>query len=408
MNSWIDGADTPGANLHKPRVLEAAQRFSGVTARAFDLADRAFELEAEGRDILHLSIGDPDFETPGEILGSAIEALDKGRTHYAPIAGEMVLRRAIAAHASRLYRQPVHAEQVIVFSGAQNALFSTMLCIAEPGDEIILLEPAYTTYDAAARAGGASVVRVCLGAESGFQLQVAQIEAAVTDRTRAILINSPGNPSGAVFEPSRLKDLVALCKQKNIWLVSDEVYWSYVYEGQHASPYSQIDGPRMTFVINSLSKSHAMTGWRIGWTIAPPDVAHQLVDLAQCMLFGVNQFVQDAALTALTTDIPGIAEMRADFLERRDCLCDGLNNIPGLGFHTPQGGMFLLVDISVSGMDGYKFAKRLLEEEGVSVVPGFGFGRSVRKFVRIGYLSKTDVLKDAICRIARFVKRYRA
>ncbi len=386
-----------------PRILRAASRFSGPTARAFDLADRAYRLQGEGRDIIHLSVGDPDFDTPRPIVESAIESLRSGRTHYSPIPGEPRLRRAIADHATRLYEFDISPEQVIVFSGAQNALFATMLCLAEAGDEIILLEPAYTTYDAVAQAGGARPVRVPLLAENGFQIDVSRIEKAITDRTRAILVNSPGNPSGTVFEAARLAGLVSLCQRKGIWLVSDEVYWPYVFEGQHVSPISQPGGLETTFVINSLSKSHAMTGWRLGWTIAPCDVAHQLVDLAQCMLFGVSQFVQDAAVVALTSDLPETDRMRRAFRERRDRLCAGLQNISGLKAYAPAGGMFLLVDVSETGLDGLQFANQLLDNVGVSVVPGFGFGDSLTNFVRIGYLSDTHVLEDAVERISRFM-----
>jgi arginine:pyruvate transaminase len=386
-----------------PRSLDAASKFSGTAARAFDLADRAFKLQEEGREIIHLSIGDPDFDTPGAVIESAIESLTKGRTHYSPIPGEPALRRAIADHASQLYHQNVSPEQIVVFSGAQNALFATMLCLAEAGDEVILIEPTYTTYDAVARAGGACPVRVPLPAEDGFQIRISLIERAISDRTRVILINSPGNPSGTVFDPLQLAALVDMCKQNQIWLVSDEVYWSYVFEGEHASPFAQPGGPEMTFVINSLSKSHAMTGWRLGWTIAPSDVAHYLVDLAQCMLFGVNQFVQDAAVTALTRELPELGEMQQAFRKRRDCLCAGLQRIAGLKVHAPAGGMFLLVDVSATGLDGHGFAKRLLESAGVSVVPGFGFGESMKNFVRIGYLSDIDILEEAIKRIARFM-----
>ena len=386
-----------------PQQLKPAQRFSGTTARAFDIADRAFDLQDSGADIIHLSVGDPDFDTPQAIVESAIASLGRGRTHYSPVAGEPVLRQAIADHASGLYGRTIDPAQVIVFSGAQNALFATMASLAESGDEVILLEPAYTTYESAAAVGGAQTVRVPLSAEAGFQIDLAGVEAAITERTRAILINSPGNPTGTVYEASGLAGLVDLCKKRGVWLISDEVYWSYVFDGEHHSPLSQAGGAETTFVINSLSKSHCMTGWRLGWVIAPLPVAHQLADIAQCMLFGVSQFIQDAAVTALTTELPELAQFRQAFQERRDSLCAGLQRISGLKVHRPAGGMFLLVDVSAVGLDGTAFAEQLLDYAGVSVVPGFGFGESLRNFVRIGYLSDVAVLADAVRRIERFV-----
>jgi len=386
------------------RVLKAASRFSGDTARAFDLADLAYSMEDQGHDIIHLSVGDPDFDTPEPVVAAAIASLNAGRTHYSPISGNQELRNKIAAHASGIYGREVHSDQVVVFSGAQNALFATMTCIAQAGDDVLLVEPAYTTYDAVASAGGANPVLVRLAGDDGFHLNVSRVEAAITDRTRAVLINSPGNPSGVVFRKKDIEALVALCHEKKIWLVSDEVYWSYVYDGFHSSPYSAMNGPSTTFVINSLSKSHAMTGWRIGWVIAPGDVAHHLIDLAQCMLFGVNQFVQDAAIVAFDNDLPGVVEFGAAFRERRDCLCKGLDLIPGLKVYPPDGGIFLLVDVSETKLDGYEFANQLLHSQGVSVVPGFGFGKSLNNFVRIGFVSDTEVLKEAIGRILEFVK----
>ncbi|MEM7169417.1 MAG: aminotransferase class I/II-fold pyridoxal phosphate-dependent enzyme [Pseudomonadota bacterium] len=386
-----------------PKTLKAAKRFSGKTARAFDLSDKAYDLEREGRDIIHLSVGDPDFDTPGVVIDTAVSSLRSGRTHYSPIPGEPALRRAIAAQASEKYGQPVTADQVVVFSGAQNALFATMICMAEVGDEVILVEPAYTTYDAIAASGGARAVRVALSAEDGFQIDARKIEKGITSKTRAILINSPGNPSGTVFRRPDLEALIALCRTKGIWLISDEVYWPYIYNGEHVSPYSLDCGPQTTFVINSLSKSHAMTGWRLGWVIAPPNLVHHLIDVAQCMLFGVSQFVQDAAVTALTAKPPELDEMKRAFRERRDSLCAGLGRVRGIKPHVPAGGMFLLADVSETGLDGYEFAERLLQDQGLSVVPGFGFGDSLSNFVRIGYLSSTEILDEAVRRIERFV-----
>jgi arginine:pyruvate transaminase len=388
-----------------PRVLTAAGRFSGPRSRAWDVTDRAAKLAAAGADIIQLGIGDPDFDTPAAISEAAVAALQAGRTHYSPFAGEPALRQAIAHRASEQHGLNVSPDQVVVFPGAQCALFATMLCLAEAGDEIILFEPAYTTYDAVARSGGARIVHVPLAADGGFQPDVRLVEAAVTEKTRAILVNTPGNPSGTVFDAGPLQGLVALCRRHGIWLVSDEVYWSLVYEGRHVSPLALAGGTEVSFVVNSLSKSHAMTGWRLGWTIAPRDLAHHLGDLAQGLLFGVTQFVQDAAVAALTQDLAEVAAMREIFKRRRDALCAGLAAIPGLKIHKPSGGMFLLVDVGDLGCDGAVFANALLDEAGVTVVPGFAFGDSTRDCVRIGFLRDVDVLEEAVRRIAAFVAR---
>ncbi len=391
--------DQPAA----PRVLTAAGRFSGPRSRAWDVTDRAAKLAAAGADIIQLGIGDPDFDTPAAISEAAVAALQAGRTHYSPFAGEPALREAIARRTSEQHGVEVSPDQVVVFPGAQCALFAIMLCLAEAGDDIILLEPAYTTYDAVAQSGGGRGARVPLAADNGFQPDVRRVEAAITEKTRAILMNTPGNPSGTVFDAAALQGLVELCRRHGIWLVSDEVYWSLVYEGRHVSPLALSGGAEVSFVVNSLSKSHAMTGWRLGWTIAPRDLAHHLGDLAQGLLFGVTQFVQDAAVVALTQELAEVEAMREIFRQRRDALCAGLAAISGLEIHQPSGGMFLLVDIGDLGCDGEVFANALLDEAGVAVVPGFAFGDSLRHCVRIGFLRDVEVLEEAVRRIAAFV-----
>ena len=387
------------------KLSSAVARFAGPRSKAWQVADRASALERAGGDVIHLGVGDPDFDTPAGVREAAIAALRGGRTHYSPIPGEPRLRAAIAAQASRRVGKPVSPDQVVVFPGAQCALFATLLCLAEAGDEVVLLEPAYATYDAVGQAGGATMVRVPLSPGTGFALDLPRIEAAFTERTRAVLVNSPGNPAGTVYGGEDLHRLVDLCRTRGVWLVSDEVYWSLVYDGAHHSPLSAAGAEELCFLVNSLSKSHAMTGWRIGWSIAPAGRAHHLVDLAQCLLFGVTQFVQDAAAAALAREFSEVAEMGAVFRRRRDVLCDGLAAIPALEVQRPAGGMFLLLGVGRTGLDGTAFAEALLDEAGVAVVPGAAFGDSLRDWVRIGFLRDEAVLRDAVERIAAFVAR---
>ena len=380
------------------------QRCSGPRSRAWDVTDKAAEMERRGEDIIHLGVGDPDFDTPKEIVDAATKSMTSGRTHYSPIQGEIALRKQIASHASSLYGQTVEPNRIVVFPGAQCALFSTFLCLAETGDEVILLEPAYATYDAVVRAGGADAVRIPLDPESGFALNVDQIQAAITPRTKAILLNSPGNPTGTVFVQSAINELLSVCHQNGIWLVSDEVYWSMVFDGEHHSPLSIPGSERNVVVVNSLSKSHAMTGWRIGWVIAPTSLARGLVNLVQALLFGVSQFSQDAAAFAIENDLESVHAMIDTYRRRRDRFCAELTGIKGVNVYRPDGGMFLLVGVGDLGMDGDQFANELLAETGVAVVPGFAFGASVEKFVRIGFLRDEEIMSDAAQRIRRFVE----
>ena len=385
-------------------LTKLAERCSGPRSRAWHVTDRASVMERRGEDIIHLGVGDPDFDTPKEIVDAATKSMISGRTHYSPIQGEIPLRQQIARHASGLYAHTVDPDRVVVFPGAQCALFSTFLCLAETGDEVILLEPAYATYDAVVRAGGADAVRIPLNPESGFALNVDQIRTAITPKTKAVLINSPGNPTGTVFDRSAVNELVSLCRQNDIWLVSDEVYWSMVFDGSHHSPLAAERSHDHVVIVNSLSKSHAMTGWRVGWVIAPASLAEALAILAQALLFGVSQFSQDAAAFALANDLESVQSMVDAFRNRRDRFCAELIDIERIKVYRPDGGMFLLVGIGDLGMDGDTFANELLDETGVAVVPGFAFGDSVRNFVRIGFLRDENVMSEAARRIRRFVE----
>jgi len=378
-------------------------RISGDSAAAWDVGDLATRQLAAGRDIIHLGVGDPDLDIAPSVRAATEAALAAGRTHYTPLGGEPSLRAAIAAHASGLYGAPVEPSEVAVCSGAQGALFSLFQLIAGPGDEVIVLSPYYATYPAVVTAGGASMVTVELSIETGFSLDIERIKAAVTPRTRAILINSPSNPSGRILSQANIDALVEIARANDLWLVSDEVYWSLCYDGAPISPFSQRRSGDKIVVINSVSKSHAMTGFRIGWMIGPKELIDAVTVLAQSLHFGISQFAQDAAVAALAE--PAISDhVRSVFRERRDALVEALGRIEGLTFSPPQGGMFLLVDVSATGQSGGAFAEGLLEAQGVAVVPGFGFGDSVRHMVRIGFLPAPDRLREAAARIARYVR----
>ncbi len=363
------------------------------------------EAIAAGKDVINLGVGDPDFDTPRSIIDAAITSLRDGRTHYSPIPGDPDLRATIAAAACAQYGVAISADQVSVFPGAQCALFATMICLSGTEDEVIVLEPFYATYEGVAHAGGASVITVPLSEKNRFDLDVDSIAAAITSKTRVILANSPGNPTGAVFSQSAWTSLVALCRENDIWLISDEVYSEFVFESEHYSPISVPAAGDNVVVVNSVSKSHAMTGWRLGWAIAPDELSSHLNNLAQFLLFGVSQFTQDAATLALRESHTEVLAMKNAFRSRRDVLCDELDKIDGLVVHRPAGGMFALVDVSGLGCDGETFANALLDHGGVAVVPGFAFGNSAKNFVRIGYLVDERQLKRAVERIANFVSR---
>ena len=386
------------------KTSKLIKKISGPASKAWIVGDKAFDMIDRGMDVIHLGIGDPDFDTPSHIIASLEKALSSGKTHYSPLLGETALREEIAIHAKKLYGGQISKENVAVLPGAQAALFSSFLCIAEIGDEVIALEPTYATYPAVIRASGAKLITVELNRnEKGYYLDLNDIEKAITSKTKAILINSPSNPSGAVFTQEDLNKLADLCEKMGIWLISDEVYWSLCYENDHASAFNQLHTRENVIVLNSLSKSHAMTGWRIGWIIAPEEIIEAMLFLSQAQYFGVSQFVQMAAIEALR-DFENPRKFKEIFRERRDAFVAELSKSKVLKSNTPQGGMFLLIDIEKTGIDGQLFAERLLEEEHVAVVPGFGFGDSMQYSIRVGFLDEIPRLIEAAQRIVRFAE----
>jgi len=375
---------------------------AGKGSRAWDVHTRGRVLADEGRDVIFLSVGDPDFETPAPIVEAAVGALRAGRTHYTWMGGIPPLREAIAAR-YRARGIAVSADRIMVTPGAQNALFATMLCLVEAGDEVIVPEPAYVTYEAVVGATGARMVTVPLDGERGFHLDPSRVAAAVGPRTRAVLLNSPHNPTGAVIGEEALGALAAICRDRGLWLVSDEVYATLTYEVPHRSPLALADMAGRTAVVDSLSKSYAMSGWRLGWVVAPAALMPHLEALSQCMLYGCPPFIQDAAVVALTHEFAEIEAMRAAFRARRDRVVGRLNAMPYLGCRPPEAGMFAMLDVRATGLSAHDFAFRLVETEGVSLLPGDGFGPSAEGYVRLSLTAPSEVLDAACDRIARFV-----
>lgn len=383
------------------RYSALTQRIVGEGSAAWNIHYRALALREQGRDVLLLTIGDPDFDTPKPVVQAAIDSLLAGDTHYSDVRGNLALRSCIARRHHQRCGQIVDAEHVVVLPGAQCAVFSVAQCLLNPGDEVLVAEPMYVTYEGVFGACGARIVPVPVRAEQGFRVDPRDMAARITPRTRAMLLNSPNNPSGASLSLDDWQALARLCFAHDLWLISDEVYCDLLYEGQHFSPGSL---PRMgerTATINSLSKSHAMSGWRVGWVIAPPTLAGHLSNLALCMLYGLPDFVQNAAVVALDSELPELAQMRDEYRRRRDLVCALLGQCPGLTPICPDGGMFVMVDVRRTGLDAQGFADRLLDDHGVSVLAGEAFGPSAAGHIRIGLVLDCERLAEACRRIAR-------
>jgi arginine:pyruvate transaminase len=377
------------------RYSSLTDRIAGEGSDAWHVHDLAVERRARGHDIILLSIGDPDFDTPAPIRDTAIRALNQGRTHYSPIGGEPVLRASIADSASRALGRPIDASQVTVFPGAQAALFGVAQCLFEARDEVITAEPTYVTYEAVLGATGATVVSVSLRPDHGFHLEPDAVARAITPRTRGIMLNFPHNPTGACLTGAEAAQVADLCRKHDLWLVSDEVYAALNIGRSHESPLRQAGMADRGVLIGSLSKSHAMTGWRCGWAVSPPELAGHLTNLAKAMYFGIAQFVQDAAAFAVSSAGADLERIRSSYRRRAEVMVEGLAGAPGIKATMPEAGMYIFADVRGTGLDGKQFARGLLDAEGVAVTPGEGFGPSGAGHVRITLGSNEARLLDA-------------
>jgi arginine:pyruvate transaminase len=384
----------------QPRFAQMVERVAPDGTDPWVLHWEARQAEAAGKDVIVLSVGDPDLDTPPPVVETAIRAMHAGDTHYTETLGRPALRAAIAARHAARSGQPVTADNVIVLGGTQNSLFVSSLCLAGPGDEIIALDPMYATYPATLRASGATLVPVATPAERDFHTDLEAVEAAITPRTRAIFVATPNNPSGVILGESEVDGLTEIARRRGLWLVSDEVYAGIAEGGRVPSLGARL--PEQVLTVASLSKTHAMTGWRCGWLVGPKDFIDHAHDLAQCMLYGLPGFVQEAAVTALGMAEQSEASMREYCNRRREILYAGLKDVPGIRACRPQAGMFMLIDVRGTGLRGADFVPQLYRSEGVSVLDGSVFGEETRGFVRASFAVEEAMLHEAAQRIRRF------
>lgn len=376
------------------------QRISGEGADAWLTHYDACSARDRGEDVIILSVGDPDLETPAPVVAKLIERLHAGDTHYCPAAGRTPLRQAIAhAHQVRT-GQITQAENVVFLSGAQNALFVVSLCISGPGDEIISFDPMYPTYPATLQASGASMVRA--PTRGNFRPDLDTIASLITERTRAIAWATPNNPSGVILNDSELDALGKLAERHDLWLISDEVYAGLAPDGRIPSLASRL--PERVVTLGSLSKSHAMTGWRAGWLVGPRELAVHAESLVMCMLFGLPGFIQEAAITALSIAPQAEKRIRDYCEERRSRMVNALAGIRGIRIVAPEAGMFMLIDVRQTGMPGYEFMRRLYESKRVSVLDGAAFGNETAGYVRVCFATDERSIDRGCARIREFLQ----
>jgi arginine:pyruvate transaminase len=379
------------------------ERIQGEGADAWDTHYAATAARQRGEDVIILSVGDPDLDTPQPVVERAVERLRSGDTHYTAVAGREPLRQAIARKHAERTGQQVDAANVIFLAGAQNALFTASLCLAGPGDEVIALEPLYPTYPATIEVSGARAVRVPAPASAGFRPDLAALEAAITPRTRAIFFATPNNPSGAIMSGADLAVVGELARRHALWVVADEVYAGLAPSGRVPSLAAQL--PDQVVTVGSLSKTHAMPGWRAGWMVGPKSLIQHAEALAISMLYGLPGFVQEAALTALGMAAESEQRMREFCARRLDVVRAQLEGVPGLRCSSPDAGMFMLLDVRGSGLSGYDFMRELYRAERVSVLDGGAFGRCAAGFVRLCFVTDEKGLVEGCARLRRFAAR---
>ncbi|HKZ06801.1 MAG TPA: pyridoxal phosphate-dependent aminotransferase [Methylomirabilota bacterium] len=363
---------------------------------AVEVFQRAQALEREGADVIHLEFGEPDFETPPVIREAAERALKDGRTRYAHPLGLLPLREAIAEHYHARYRVTISPEQILVTAGTSPAMLLLFGALLERGDQVVLSDPHYACYPKFVKYAEAEPVFVDVGEGDGFQLHADAVAAALTPRTRALLINSPANPTGAVLAPDRLAALAGLGK----WIVSDEIYHGLTYEG---AEHTILEFTDRAFVLNGFSKAYAMTGWRCGYVIAPREFMPALTALHGNFFISSNEFVQWAALAALREAGPDAARFRAIFDQRRRVMVEGLRRI-GLGVGAlPTGAFYTLANARRFTGDSLRFAFDILEATRVATTPGVDFGKNAEGYLRFAYANSLERIEEGLARIGRFL-----
>jgi octopine/nopaline transport system ATP-binding protein len=375
-------------------------RVAGDGADAWRTHYAALAARDRGEDVIILSVGDPDLPTPQPVVEHAIARLRAGDTHYTPARGRFALREAIAAAHCQRSQQPVDADNVIVLCGAQNALFVASLCLAGPGDEVLALEPMYPSYPATIAASGARMVRVRQPAEQGFRPDLDLLTRAITPRSRAIFLASPNNPSGVILNAGELADIALLARRHGLWIVADEVYAGLAPMGRVPSLASNL--PDQVITISSLSKSHAMPGWRSGWLVGPKQLIRHAEDLVMSMLFGLPGFIQDAAITALQVAPAAEQRMREYCTARSNLMSHNLAGIRGIRVLFPEAGMFMLLDVRDSGLSSDRFVSELYRTHRVSVMDGGAFGEETRGFVRLSFATDAASIAEACRRMRQF------
>lgn len=387
------------------RYAAITERLAGLGGAKWEIHAMAKAMMQTGQEVIPLTIGEPDVPPPEALFDKANAAMRAGRYGYSNGRGEPGLLAALAARYSRRSGRVIGANQVMCFPGTQTSLYTVLTGLVGPGDEVLVGDPMYATYEAVIRAPGATPVPVPLRPEQGFRMQAEDVAARITPASRVLFLNTPHNPTGAVLTREDLMALGRLARDHNLWILSDEVYEELIFGGTFLSPLDIADFAERTVVVSSISKSHAAPGFRSGWAVGPGEFMSRLLPVAETLLFGNQPFIADMTALAVSAPSPVAPGMVERFARRARLIHDALQGVNALHVHEPQAGMFSVVDIRATGLSGEDFARRLLLEERVAVMPGESFGPSLNGWLRISLTRPDAEITEACRRIAAFAAR---
>jgi len=386
-----------------------ASRMSVMSGEgALSVFARAKELEAQGRSIIHLELGEPDFHPGQSVIDSAAQALRDGKDRYCNVIGIPALRQEIAAYLKRTRNIEVEGENVIIAPGCKIALFQSMMALLNPGDEVLYPDPGFPGYESITLGLGAVPVPFTLSAKNKLQPDPDEIARKVTRRTRMLITNSPGNPTGTVYANEVQRALAELAVRHDLWVLSDEIYARIIYGGEYMSMLRYPGTKERTLIIDGFSKSFAMTGWRLGYTVAPPEVVPALNLMVVNTYTCVAEFTQYAAIDALRDREGNTPHMVAEFARRREQFSRDLNTVPGFRIMPPEGAFYAWVDITGTGISAEELCRILLEDAGVAAIPGAAFGPTGKDFIRFSFASSMATLKEAVERIQKVSSAWQA
>lgn len=383
--------------MTKTRITKRIEALDRETS--LEMLARAKALEASGREVIHLEIGEPDFETPDYIVKAGVEAIHGGWTHYGPSAGLPEARSAVARFVAEDRGVDVSPDQVIVSPGGKSIIFFTMLALIEAGDEVIYPNPGFPNYEMTIEFVGGRPVPVPLKEEEGFSIDLGQFESAITEKTRLAIVNTPHNPTGGVLSREVLQRVFDLADKHGFYVLSDEIYSQIVYDGSFESYYSIPGAAERTVLLDGHSKAYAMTGWRLGYGVMPRDLARAISQLLGNSMSCTCTFTQIAGVAALQGSQRSVRDMVEKFRVRRDLIVDGLNSVPGIRCHRPSGAFYAFPNIRDTGMTSGELVNLLLEKAGVAVLSGTTFGALGEGYIRLSYANSQENIKKAVERI---------